>query len=94
MLLPEMPRESLGGLQATLGFGALLVDQAGAHRPVPQDEPYKHPDCYVGEFTERHNMREQDSVAQMQQAVRGMNGKRLQYRDMISDNVMTSYDCN
>ena len=43
-----------------------------------------HLDRYVREFTGRHNHREDDTLDQMAAVVRGMDGKRLPYRDLIA----------
>ena len=43
----------------------------------------KHINRYVGEFAGRHNDRSKDTLDQMQAIVRGLVGKRLQYRDLI-----------
>ena len=45
----------------------------------------KHTDRYVTEFAGRHNDREADTLDQMVHIVRGFNGKRLRYRDLIAD---------
>ncbi len=39
---------------------------------------------YVSEFERRHNIRESDTIDQMEAMVRGMSGKRLRYKDLIS----------
>ena len=44
----------------------------------------KHTDRYVAEFTGRHNIREQDTIDQMQSIVAGMEGKRLKYRELVA----------
>ena len=44
----------------------------------------KHLDRYVGEFAGRHNDRPLDTVDQLRAIVRGMVGKRLRYRELIS----------
>ena len=44
----------------------------------------KHLDRYVGEFTGRHNMRGRDTIQQMSQVARGLDGKRLRYRELIA----------
>ena len=49
------------------------------HRMSP-----KHLDRYVGEFAGRHNDRPLDTVDQLRAIVRGMVGKRLRYRELIS----------
>ena len=43
----------------------------------------KHLDRYVDEFAGRHNQRPLDTIDQMATMVRGMNGKRLRYEDLI-----------
>ena len=42
-----------------------------------------HLDRYVNEFTGRHNQREADTLDQMAAMVRGMDGKRLRYQDLV-----------
>ena len=44
----------------------------------------KHLGRYVGEFSGRHNNRSRDTIDQMTAMVRGMNGKRLSYRDLTA----------
>ena len=51
------------------------------HRMSP-----KHLDRYVGEFSGRHNQREDDTIDQMEAMVQGMDGKRLRYKDLIVEN--------
>ena len=43
----------------------------------------KHLHRYVAEFAGRHNIRDKDTVEQMQHIFAGMVGKRLMYRDLI-----------
>ncbi len=44
----------------------------------------KHLDRYVDEFSGRYNVRESDTMEQMQNVAAGMVGKRLMYRELIS----------
>lgn len=44
----------------------------------------KHLQRYVDEFAGRHNIRPLDTIDQMKSMVRGMDGKRLRYKDLIS----------
>ena len=44
----------------------------------------RHLDRYVAEFSGRHNMRELDTLAQMVEIVRRMEGKRLRYKDLVA----------
>ena len=50
----------------------------------------KHLDRYVGEFSGRHNFREQDTIDQMAAVVAATTGKRLRYPDLIADNGLDS----
>lgn len=50
----------------------------------------KHLDRYVTEFSGRHNVRDADTVDQMDSVVTGMAGKRLRYADLIADNGLSS----
>ena len=43
----------------------------------------EHLDRYVGEFEGRHNARRRDTITQMAGMVRGSEGKRLRYADLI-----------
>ena len=43
----------------------------------------KHLQRYVDEFCGRHNMRQLDTIDQMAVIVRGTDGKRLRYRDLV-----------
>ena len=43
----------------------------------------KHLNRYVAEFAGRQNMRDCDTIQQMSQVARGMDGKRLRYEDLI-----------
>ena len=45
---------------------------------------HKHLQRYVDEFSGRHGLREQDTLDQMVAIVQEMNGKRLQYRELVA----------
>ena len=49
-----------------------------------------HLNRYVQEFTGRQNQREADTLDQMTAMVRGMDGKRLRYRQLIANNGLAS----
>ena len=44
----------------------------------------KHLDRYVSEFSGRYNQREFDTVEQMRMIAKGLEGKRLKYKDLIA----------
>ena len=44
----------------------------------------KHLQRYVNEFAGRHNVRSLDTLDQMSAIVRGLEGKRLRYQDLIT----------
>ena len=45
----------------------------------------KHTERYAVEFAGRHNDREADTADQITHLVKGMDGKRLRYSDLIAD---------
>ena len=52
--------------------------------------PKWHLDRYVQEFAAKHNMRDQDTLAQMRETVARLIGRNLLYRDLIADNGLSS----
>ena len=50
----------------------------------------KHLQRYVNEFAGRHNIREMDTIRQMEEVVARMVGRRLMYRDLTADNGLSS----
>lgn len=44
----------------------------------------KHLDRYIGEFAGRYNDRELDTLHQMEQIAKGLEGKRLKYRELVA----------
>ncbi len=57
-----------------------------AHKGVYHRLSPKHLQPYVSMFAGRQNVRELDTLAQLQAVVMGMVGKRLMYRDLVADN--------
>ena len=56
-----------------------------AHKGVYHRLSPKHLQRYVSEFAGRQNIRELDTLAQIQHVVAGMVGRRLMYRDLTAD---------
>ena len=55
-----------------------------AHKGTFHKISEKHLQRYVNEFAGRHNVREADTIHQMESVVIGLVGKRLMYRDLIA----------
>ena len=61
-----------------------------AHKGTFHKISPKHLNRYVQEFTSKHNMREDDTLKQMQDTVCRLVGRNLLYRDLIADNGLSS----
>ncbi len=57
-----------------------------AHKGTFHKMSAKHLNRYVQEFAGKHNLREEDTLAQMTSVVAGMVGKRLMYSQLTADN--------
>ena len=55
-----------------------------AHKSTLHKLSHKHLQRYVNEFSGRHDVRELDTIVQMESVVIGLVGKRLMYRDLIA----------
>ena len=55
-----------------------------AHKGVYHKLSAKHLQRYVAEFAGRHNIRELDTLEQMEHVVAGMVGRRLLYRELVA----------
>ena len=55
-----------------------------AHKGTFHKISKRHLHRYVNEFTGRHNIRELDTLEQMAEILRGMDQKRLMYKDLIA----------
>ena len=55
-----------------------------AHKGVYHKLSAKHLQRYVAEFAGRYNIREMDTLEQMEHVVAGLVGRRLMYKDLIS----------
>ena len=74
----------------TNGIESLWSMLKRAHKGTFHKLSPKHLDRYVQEFAGRHNIREQDTINQLESISKGMNGKRLRYRQLIADNGLSS----
>ncbi len=76
--------EYVRGMAHTNGVESFWSMLKRAHKGVYHRLSAKHLQRYVAEFAGRHNVRELDTLAQMQHVAAAMVGKRLLYRDLIA----------
>ena len=83
----ETVRHSVGeyvrGMAHTNGIESFWSMLKRAHKGTFHKISAKHLQRYVNEFAGRHNVREADTLHQMELVVIGLVGKRLMYRDLI-----------
>ena len=84
----ESVRHSTGeyvkDMEHTNGIESFWAMLKRAHKGTFHKMSAKHLQRYVNEFAGRHNIRDADTIDQMQSMVAGMVGKRLMYRDLVS----------
>ena len=61
-----------------------------AHKGTFHKLSPKHLHRYLREFSRKQNTRRLDTIDQMRSTVAGLIGRRLMYRDLISDNGLDS----
>ena len=77
--------EYVNGMAHTNGIESFWALLKRGYHGTYHHMSVKHRGRYVIEFSGRHNDRERDTLDQMAAIVRGMNGKRLQYRELVAD---------
>ena len=82
--------EYVKGEVHTNGIESLWSMLKRAHKGTFHKLSPKHLDRYVQEFAGRHNVREQDTIEQMEAVTDGMEGKRLTYKQLIAPNGLES----
>ena len=76
--------EFVRGMAHTNGVESFWSTLKRAHKGVYHRLSAKHLQRYVSMFAGRQNVREMDTLAQMQHVVAGMVGRRLMYRDLVA----------
>ena len=76
--------EYVNGQAHTNGIESFWAMLKRGYHGVYHKMSVKHLNRYVNEFTGRHNVRPLDTMKQMEEVVRGMEGKRLRYVDLIA----------
>ena len=77
--------EWVNGLAHTNGMESFWSMLKRAHKGVYHRLSAKHLQAYVNTFAGRHNIRELDTLDQLQHVVAALAGRRLMYRDLVAD---------
>lgn len=77
--------EYVRGMAHTNGVESFWAMLRRAYHGTYHKISLKHLQRYIDEFAGRHNLRELDTIDQMHHVVAGMVGRRLMYRDLVSD---------
>ena len=83
-------KEYVNGMAHTNGIESFWATLKRAHKGVFHKMSPKHLQRYVDEFAGKHNVRDEDTLAQMVVVATGLVGKRLMYRDLVADNGLSS----
>ena len=75
--------EYVRGMIHTNGVESFWSMLKRAHKGVYHQLSAKHLQRYVNEFAGRHNIRELDTLEQIQHVVMGLVGRRLMYRELV-----------
>lgn len=77
--------EYVNGMAHTNGIESFWAMLKRGYQGTYHKMSLKHLSRYVSEFAGRHNVRDFDTLAQMVALVRGLEGRRLRYDDLVAD---------
>ena len=77
-------KEYVNGQAHTNGIESFWAMLKRGHKGVYHKMSPKHLHRYINEFAGRHNQREDDTIDQMAAVARGLGGRRLQYKELVS----------
>ena len=77
-------KEYVNGQAHTNGIASFWAMLKRGHKGVYHKMSPKHLHRYINEFAGRHNQREDDTIDQMAAVARGLGGRRLQYKELVS----------
>ena len=82
--------EYVNGMAHTNGIESFWSMLKRAHKGTFHKISPKHLQRYVSEFAGKHNIRDSDTLIQMRDTVARLVGRNLLYRDLVSDNGLSS----
>ena len=82
--------EYVKGMAHTNGVESFWSGLKRAHKGTFHKISPKHLNRYVQEFAGRHNIRDHDTLEQMEQIVRGLEGKHVPYKGLKKSNGLSS----
>ena len=77
-------KEYVNGMAHTNGIESFWAMLKRGHKGVYHKMSPKHLHRYINEFAGRHNQRKDDTIDQMAAVARGLGGRRLQYKELVS----------
>ncbi len=76
--------EWVNGMAHTSGLASFWATLKRAYHGVYHKMIAKHLQRYVQQFAQKHNVRDMDTLEQMQHVVSARAGRRLMYKDLIA----------
>ena len=77
-------REYVDGMASTNGIESFWATLKRSYHGTYHRFSHKHLDRHVGQFVGKHNLRERDTVDQMESVAVGMVGRRITYRELVT----------